>query len=137
MHLSDWPKLKGEKVLNEIFDEPKAVAYWTGIFDAMHENRGPNTWDYQWLYTCLKNNSLTIVPRVNLVANIGFGQGSTHTGSIDSRLMPPVRTVEFPLEHPSSFIPLHSMDRRFQCLYYLPLFSPYCCSSSFIHLNVT
>lgn len=111
-HLTDWPKLRDEKILSEIFDEPKAVAYWTQIFDAMYENRGPNTWDYQWLFTCLKNNSLTAVPMVNLISNIGFGQGATHTTKEDTRFMLPAAAMEFPLKHPSSLIPLRSMDRR-------------------------
>jgi hypothetical protein len=111
-HLSHWPELKSEKVLSEIFDEPRAVAYWTRIFDAMYENRGPNTWDYQWLYTCLKNNSVVAVSCVNLVTNIGFGQNATHTTTEDARFMLPATPMEFPLRHPSSFVPLRSMDRR-------------------------
>jgi hypothetical protein len=109
-------------MLSEIFDQPKAVAHWTRIFDAMYERRGPDTWDYQWTYTAFKNNSLTIVPSTNLVANIGFGHGSTHTSGVDSRLTPPVEAIEFPLRHPSSFNPMRSMDLHFQSLYYAPLF---------------
>jgi hypothetical protein len=121
MHLKDWPELRRHKMLSEIFDDAKAVSFWTGIFDAMHEDRGPNTWDYQWLYTQLKNNSLTVIPSVNLVANIGFGVGATHTGGADSRLTPPSRAINFPLRHPSSFVPLRSMDRRLQSLHSGPL----------------
>jgi hypothetical protein len=110
-HLSDWPKLRNEGMLAEVFDDPQAVAHWTRIFDSMHENTGPNTWDYQWLYAGLKNNSLTVVPRVNLVTNIGFGPDATHTTEKDARLMPPSAPMKFPLRHPSSFIPLRSMDR--------------------------
>lgn len=120
-HLSDWPKLKGENLLAKIFDQARAVAYWTSIFDAMYENRGPNTWDYQWTYTHLKTNALTIIPRVNLIANVGFGLDATHTIQVDSRLTPPAKTLEFPLRHPSSFAPLRSADRRLQDLFSPPL----------------
>jgi hypothetical protein len=111
-HLADWPTLKSDKMLAEIFDNPKVVAFWTDIFDAMHDNKGPNVWSYQWFYTRLKNNSLNIVPSVNLVTNIGFGADATHTNHADSRLVLPARTMNFPLRHPSSFIPLRSVDRR-------------------------
>jgi hypothetical protein len=121
-HLEDWPKLKAEKMLSEIFDQRKTIAYWTEIFDAMHENRGPNTWDYQWLYTNLKNHSLTIVPGVNLVANIGFGQDATHTAAQDDRLMLPASSVVFPLRHPFNFIPLRRMDRLVQDLRTVSIF---------------
>jgi hypothetical protein len=111
-HLSDWPELRKQRMLEEIFDEPKAVEYWTGIFDAMHENRGPDTWDYQWVYTYFKNNGLTIVPSLNLVANIGFGKEATHTIEEDERFMLPAVSMAFPLRHPTSLVPLRSLDRR-------------------------
>jgi hypothetical protein len=110
-HLSDWPKLRDQGVLEELFDEPKVIRHFTEIFDAMHENRGPDTWDHQWLYTTLKNNSLIVVPSVNLVSNIGFGEGATHTLREDRRCMIPASTIEFPLTHPHSFIPSRSLDR--------------------------
>lgn len=116
-YMEKWAELKRAGALSELFDDPKAVAYWTRIFDDMYENKGPNTWDYQWLYTHLKNNALTIVPRVNLIANIGFGQGATHTSTGDPRLTPPVKEIRFPLTHPPDFIPLRSMDRRLQNFY--------------------
>jgi hypothetical protein len=87
----------------------------------MHEDRGPDTWDYQWFYTRLKNNSLNIVPGVNLVANIGFGPDATHTIKLDSRVTPSVSAIEFPLRHPSSFIPLRSVDHRILDLNLTPL----------------
>jgi hypothetical protein len=121
-HLEDWPKFRGENLLAEVFDQPKAVAYWTKIFDMMHETRGPSAWDYQWLYTHLKNNALTVIPRVNLVANIGFGPGATHTAEVDARLTPPAKAMEFPLRHPFSFIPLRSADRHFQDLFSVSIF---------------
>ena len=112
-HLKEWPQLRSERMLEEIFDEPEAVAYWTQIFDAMYENKGPNTWDYQWLYTCLKNNSLVAVSGVNLISNIGFGEDATHTIKEDARFMLlPATPVKFPLMHPSSLHPLRSIDRR-------------------------
>jgi len=121
-YLSDWPRNRNGGMLSETFDKPQTVAYWTRLFDAMHENRGPDTWDYQWLYTCLKNNSLAAVSSANLVANIGFGPDATHTAKADSRLTPPAKAVEFPLRHPSNFIPLRSMDRWVQDLRTAPLF---------------
>jgi hypothetical protein len=110
-HLTDWKTIKKENLLAEIFSDPKAVAYWTHIFDAMHENRGPDTWDYQWLYTCLKNHSLTAVSSVNLIENIGFGPDATHTVNEDARFNLPTVAIEFPLKHPTAFIPLRSIDR--------------------------
>jgi len=113
-HLEDWPKLRKEKMLSEIFDQPKAVAYWSRIFDEMHAQRGPDAWDYQWLFTRFKNSAFTIVPHNNLVANIGFGHGATHTDAADIRFTPPASEIQFPLRHPSSLVPLRSIDARLQ-----------------------
>ena len=38
-----------------------------------------NTWDYQWNYCLWKNRGLGIIPQVNLISNIGFGENATHT----------------------------------------------------------
>jgi hypothetical protein len=111
-HLSDWPELRKQRKLAEIFDDQKVVEFWTHIFDVMHEGKGPDTWDYQWLYTGLRNNSLTIVPKTNLIANIGFGEGATHTTVVDDRVVVPVSSMDFPLKHPSDLVPLRSLDRR-------------------------
>jgi hypothetical protein len=111
-HISDWPELRKQRILEEIFDEPRIVRYWTQVFDEMHEGRGPDTWDFQWLYMALKNNSLAIIPAVNLVTNIGFGEGATHTIKQDRNAMIPANSIEFPLRHPASFNPQRSLDRR-------------------------
>lgn len=44
---------------------------------------GYDTWDIQWTYAKLLNSGLSIVPRVNLIKNIGFGSNSTHTRNED------------------------------------------------------
>ncbi len=121
-YIEDWPALKAEQMLSEVFDDRKAIAYWENIFDLMHQRKGPSAWDFQWLYCHLKNNTLTVIPRVNLVTNIGFGIAGTHTMTADSRLTPPSETISFPLRHPSGFFPLRSADRRIQTQTYFSVF---------------
>lgn len=108
--LSDWPENKKRNMLADIFNDPRAVAFWSRTFDAMHKNEGPDTWDYQWVYTNLKNNSLSIVPRRNLITNIGFGEGATHTTFVDARFVLPTHAIGFPLRHPTSFVPIRLLD---------------------------
>lgn len=120
-YLEDWPDLKAEGMLSEVFDDRKTIDHWTSIFDMMYQRKGPSAWDYQWLYSHLKNNRLTIIPRVNLVTNIGFGITGTHTMIPDRRLTPSTKAIDFPLRHPIGFFPLRSADRHFQHLYDVPL----------------
>ncbi|MFM6330709.1 MAG: glycosyltransferase family 2 protein, partial [Microcystis panniformis] len=50
---------------------------------------------------CWIQNGLTILPDVNLVSNIGFGEDATHTSSSKSRVANlPVKEINFPLKHP-------------------------------------
>ena len=120
-YLSNWPELRSSEALAEIFDRPRDIAYWTGIFDAMFAGRRTDTWDYQWTYTNFFNHRMAIVPRVNLIMNIGFGTTATHTTSADPRFMPKLKAIKFPLKHPVATIPSRSVDRHCQNLYTAPL----------------
>jgi hypothetical protein len=111
-HLRQWPEIKRANFLSEVFDDPRLVKYWTVHFDEMHDGTGPNTWDYQWMYTYIINNALCIVPKVNMVTNIGFGADATHTTSVDKALMLDAHPLEWPLRHPPGVLPMRSMDRR-------------------------
>jgi hypothetical protein len=117
-YLRGWPELRRSDALTDIFDQPKDIAFWTGVFDAMFEGRGPDTWDYQWTYTNFFNHRMAIVPRVNLIMNIGFGAGATHSLSEDPRFMPKLKALTFPLKHPAAIIPSRSADRHCQRLYF-------------------
>jgi hypothetical protein len=43
-----------------------------------------NTWDYQYFYSNLKNNYISIQSNYNLVSNIGFDGSGTHTKDANS-----------------------------------------------------
>ncbi len=115
-HLQDWPEIRSANLLAEVFDDPRLVSYWTARFDGMHNDTGPDTWDYQWAYTNLVNNLVSITPRVNMVKNIGFGDDATHTVKADGRVTFDAYEMEWPLRHPPSLLPLKSMDRISQKL---------------------
>lgn len=111
-NLRTWPAVDSEGVLQEIFSDRRQVSAWKQIFQSMHNGSGPNTWDYQWGYTLLINNMLSIAPGVNLVRNIGFGPGATHTmsGGSDPGARLIANEMRFPLTHPPYVVPLRSFD---------------------------
>lgn len=49
------------------------------VFDQHCMNKDPWAWSYAWTYACWANNALSIIPKVNLVSNIGFGPDATNT----------------------------------------------------------
>jgi len=49
------------------------------VFDQHCMNLDPWAWSYAWTYACWSNQALSVVPKVNLVSNIGFGPDATNT----------------------------------------------------------
>jgi hypothetical protein len=109
-HLSDWPSIKAACLMQELFPLPAQCRFWTRIFDEMYNDTGPDTWDYQWAYTNLVQRRLSITPRVNLIENIGFGPGATHTHRVEDAPSVAPGSLSFPLIHPPAMIPLRKMD---------------------------
>lgn len=64
--------------INKIFQNRNPRKYWKKIFKLM-KNKLIDTWDYQWTFTLWNQNQLTIIPKVNMISNIGFGVDATHT----------------------------------------------------------
>lgn len=101
--LSDWPKLKNTKLFKNLSDNtPYFSAYWKDQIQAIYD-RKMDTWDFQFFLTCWKANSLCIVPKENLVYNLGFGEFATHTtGQIPQCVVESEPTeISFPLKHPN------------------------------------
>jgi hypothetical protein len=86
--LSQWPALRESALLGTIFEDPLELNYWSGIWQRLLNTSEPDTWDYQWTFTCLANSGLTALPNRNLVSNVGFGEDATHTtgGAINTAI---------------------------------------------------
>lgn len=96
--MGQWPALKEAGWLND-FLSPAAARYWSYNFSKNYDNLA--TWDYAWIFSCWLRNGISVVPSGNLVKNIGFGEGATHTldqESVFANL--PLQTMDFPLQHP-------------------------------------
>ena len=86
-NLSQGPALRDSGLMKTAFEDPVERNYWSRVWQRLVDKGKPDTWDYQWTFTCLANNGLTALPNRNLVTNIGFGEDATHTtgGAIDTR----------------------------------------------------
>lgn len=95
--------------------------YWISIF--LHMKDHPiDTWDYQYVFTIMRNNGLCILPNKNLVSNIGFQNGGTHTTSIDSKYANRQVFPIFPITHPSSIVLDEDADKYYFYNYlYIPI----------------
>jgi hypothetical protein len=107
-NLRDWPAQRSSKLLETSLFTKRAIFYWRDSLDLTYKKQ-IDTWDYQLTYQFFKTGQLCAVPRKNLVSNIGFGPGATHTLDSSSQLanIQP-SPMEFPLAHPEE-IRVHPM----------------------------
>lgn len=99
--MTAWPSLRETNWLRSVLKDRDQADYWTRRLDFIMEHERQLTWDYQWLFTCWKNNSVNISPGVNLVANIGCGPNATNVvDGNDCRANLPTGTMRFPIRHP-------------------------------------
>jgi hypothetical protein len=115
--LTAWPAIKQGRLLEKVWREPKICKLWTGIFDKVHAGVGPDSWDYQLVYSLWTQNLLNVVPSRNLIQNIGFDEEATHTKKADPGLKIQAQNLDFPITHPPAIIDwpdyAESIHRRF------------------------
>jgi len=103
--IASWPQLGDRLVARAL----------TAMFDEVREKGDSfSVWDYQWTFTCWREGMISILPAVNLVKNIGFGEDATHTtGDNSNDVSSRTRPLEFPLRHPVHMIVDSVADNRF------------------------
>lgn len=69
-------------------------------------------WGPQWTFTLEANGGLSCTPAVNLVTNIGFGHGATHTTRGDDPRANVVTQSILPLTHPSGVVADRAVERQ-------------------------
>lgn len=71
-----WPALARGAWLEGILPNRAACRFWGENFWDVHDGR-IDTWDYQWIFACWKQQGSCLVPPVNLISNIGL-EHATH-----------------------------------------------------------
>jgi hypothetical protein len=119
----DLNLLDKDKVWQKIDVTFKAKAernHWKAVFESVIESNR-DIWDYQFLFHIWCNDMFAVVPNVNLVKNIGFGEDATHTFDPDSEAAFIETDAIFPIKHPKqirvsdkadSYIFSHYFDKR-------------------------
>jgi len=100
LEMEEWPQLKKGNFLAELFKFKKAQKYWEHIFDRVYAGE-IDSWAYIWTYSIWNSGGINILPEINLVSNIGFGEEGTHTVDRNSFLANiTTQQIESPLIHP-------------------------------------
>jgi hypothetical protein len=76
VYITNWPNIK-HKII-EKHNKNYNKLFWLNTFELLYDNK-INTWDYQLAFLLQENEAFCIIPKYNLVSNIGFGEGATHT----------------------------------------------------------
>jgi hypothetical protein len=107
VEMKSWQE--NRELIRASFADQTERAFWTDIFDRTQAGQ-IDTWDYQWVYACWAQNGLAVIPDVNLVSNLGFGAGATHThdpAAAEAGL--PVADI-WEVRHPRSVVRHHEAD---------------------------
>jgi hypothetical protein len=97
--MAGWPEFRDRNLLAGIVSGRKELSYWTEVLNKVHAGE-IDTWDCQWTFSCWQNRLLTVIPAQNLISNIGFGPGATHTPVPNRYAAMETAKMEFPLIHP-------------------------------------
>ena len=114
LHMKDWPALRDSGLLDGHFlsNGERDEAY--GLLEASWNGK-IHSWDFQLDYGRWMHGMVNVIPTVNLIRNIGFGEASTHTGNdIDPRNKDDVGEMAFPLVHPKFMV----VDNRRDLAYF-------------------
>ncbi|KMQ51544.1 hypothetical protein CHISP_1552 [Chitinispirillum alkaliphilum] len=94
----DYDEIVATKQLTEMFGKNEASRRMkqfenarSGIID---------TWDYVWALSLYKNCQFTIIPKFNLIENVGFGLDATHTTGVSKFAKIKTSEISLPLIHP-------------------------------------
>lgn len=107
-----WMSEETRQAVRDVIANKRQADYVEYLYDRTYHGK-IDTWDYQWGFARHINSSLSVVPSVNLVTNIGFDANATNTDSNDSPMSEiPRHEINFPIEHRDVVAPDRKYDAR-------------------------
>lgn len=97
-NMTSWKDRKNKMRIQSMYPLSYVWNRMKKSFDEVYAHK--NTWDSQWLYTCLMTGGYCIVPSVNLISNIGIE--GTHSQGHNQNLPTHDLYANGPLRHPES-----------------------------------
>jgi hypothetical protein len=120
VQMKQWAGSEPQERFLRDFANPAEKRFWKAKWNGALAGK-IDTWDFQWAFACMARKSLSIVPNINLVSNIGFGAASTNTSRLSSMLADtPTAAMEFPLVPPGLFTKDIDADENVANLFFRP-----------------
>ncbi len=119
--MKDLPNFIFSKKAYGLFKNKKVANFWNSLFTYMQEKK-VDTWDTQWTFAIMNASGLAVTPNTNLVQNIGFENGATHTHTSHAKLQQKSGRLE-KITHPPTINPdIHADIKLFKKIYYRNIF---------------
>jgi len=97
--------------LRSLFARRREQYFYESVWDRQLASPSDSAWASRWLLAMLLHRGLCICPRSNLVTNLGFGSGSTHTARASRYHAIPHAPLTWPLRHPLHVVEWLAADR--------------------------
>jgi len=99
--MKGFPAYFSDKKRPLYVNHKKADAYLMKKFKETYEKKN-SSWGYAWAFSMFLNGGLSILPKVNLIKNIGIGDMATNTkNTVGYFLNTKTQEIDLPMNHPS------------------------------------
>ena len=120
--ISSWRNLDSKKKLKKILT-PKAYKFFVNIYDDLQYQWINDAWDYQWEYAMFMNDGVGIIPKYNMIHNLGMNtEGAEHIGDSDQKEQMisglPVCDMVLPVSMPANISVCEDYEIKFQNEFY-------------------
>ena len=105
-----WSKLKNSKKWRTLHKNNIERKYWEKIIDNV-EKRKIDSWAYVWTYSMWLHGGITVIPKKNLIKNIGFDADATNSLKEESKYLKSYSlNFKKKLKKPEKLLPLIEND---------------------------
>jgi hypothetical protein len=119
--INSWNKFKHSKYWHNLHSNYAEYKTFTHIFNHIHKNSEftKSIWDYRFMYHLWKSRKLNIIPKNNLIKNIGYGSDATHTKIYNNNFKQTIKPLNRKIHHPSFIKADNNLDNKiFYKIYY-------------------
>lgn len=117
LNMKSWNNKSSKDLIKSNLNSNIQYYFRKKNYDLSYESK-IDTWDYAWSYSRIVNSGLSIIPKVSLIKNIGFGKDATHTKSLFNPFSKITqREINFPLVHPLKI----EVNRKYDSIYFFKL----------------
>lgn len=111
--MEKWNAIKKSGCMNQYYGRDSIVRFYASQFESAFTGKC-DTWDYQWEANRMWNGGIGIIPKYNLICNIGFNrEDATHTKG-DSQYDFSTKVMNFPLKHPAAITVNEKYDKLYK-----------------------